>query len=190
MPAIFILWNAERIVDYCGHANILIAAFAVHILRFTGLALMDSPWYALLTHSLESITLVLIFVTLVLYMRHLVPRRLIATGQAVPVITMLCIGNAIGTAFTPIYGHGTKHLLFRNLAIISAIAGTIYFLVYHCYLVRRCAAAQQPPPSTVDLQTHNGSQQNGTASPTANGNNYTPLRIYHNSLGRKGQFRY
>lgn len=80
----------------------------MHILRFTGLALMDSPWYALLTHSLESITLVLVFVTLVLYMRHLFPRRLIASGQAVPVIASFCIGNAIGKLVAPIYGHGFK----------------------------------------------------------------------------------
>lgn len=86
----------------------MIGAFALHILRFTGLALMDSPWYALLTHSLESITLVLVFVTLVLYMRHLVPRRYIATGQAVPVIATLCLGNAIGTLVAPIYGQGFK----------------------------------------------------------------------------------
>lgn len=69
IPAILILWNAERIVDYCGHANVLIAAFALHIIRFSALAYMNAPWYALLTHSLESITLVLVFVTLVLYLR-------------------------------------------------------------------------------------------------------------------------
>lgn len=86
----------------------LIAAFALHILRFTGLALMDAPQYALLTHSLESFTLVLVLITLVLYMRHLVPRRLIATGQAVPVVATLCIGNAIGTLVTPIYGNGFR----------------------------------------------------------------------------------
>ncbi|XP_055319171.1 uncharacterized protein LOC129576960 [Sitodiplosis mosellana] len=191
IPAIFILWNAERIVDYCGHANVLIAAFALHILRFTGLALMDSPWYALLTHSLESITLVLVFVTLVLYMRHLVPRRLIATGQSVPVIATLCLGNAIGTLVAPVYAQGFRHLLFRDLAIVAAIVGTLYFILYHFYLGKRCAAAQQPPPSPAELQTHNGStQQNGASSSPSNGNSYTPLRIYHNSRGRKGQFRY
>lgn len=189
-PAIFILWNAELIVDYCGHANILIAAFAVHILRFTGLALMDSPWYALLTHALESITLVLIFVALVLYMRHLIPRRLLATGQALPVIAVFCIGNGLGTLLVPIYQH--KHNLFRDSAIVAAVVGTIYFLLYHCYLVKKCKAAQQPPPSPAELQTHtnapNGTS-NGTAN-VANGNNYTPLRIYHNGRGRIGHFRY
>lgn len=108
IPAIFVLWNAEKIVDYCGHANVLIAAFALHIIRFTALAYFDAPWYALLTHSLESITLVLVFVTLVLYMRHLVPRRLITCGQAVPVIATLCIGNAVGTWVAPWFEKGFK----------------------------------------------------------------------------------
>lgn len=108
IPAIVCLWYAENIVDYCGHANVLIASFALHILRCTVLATMDSPWYALLTHSFESITLVLVFVTLVLYMRHLVPRRLTATGQAVPVIATLCIGNAIGTLVAPIYAPDSR----------------------------------------------------------------------------------
>lgn len=108
IPAIFVLWNAERIVDYCGHANVLIAAFALHIIRFSALAYIDAPWYALLTHTLESITLVLVFITLVLYMRHLVPRRLIASGQAVPVIATLCIGNAIGTLVVPWFDDGFK----------------------------------------------------------------------------------
>lgn len=108
IPAIFVLWNAERIVDYCGHANVLIAAFALHIIRFSILAYIDAPWYALLTHAFESITFVLVFVTLVLYMRHLVPRRLIASGQAVPVIATLCIGNAIGTLVAPLFDHEFK----------------------------------------------------------------------------------
>lgn len=107
IPAIILLWFAERIVDYCGHANILIAAFATHIIRFLALYTIDSPWYALATHSLESITIVLVFVTLVLYMRHLFPRRLIATGQAVAVIATLCIGNAVGIILAPDYGEET-----------------------------------------------------------------------------------
>lgn len=83
-----------------------------------------------------------------------------------------------------------RHLLFRDLAVVAAIVGTLYFLLYHCYLAKQCGPAQQPPPSPADLQTHDGTtQQNGAAS-SPNGNNYTPLRIYHNSRGRKGQFRY
>lgn len=85
----------------------------------------------------------------------------------------------------------SRHLLFRDLAIIAAVVGSLYFILYHFYLGKRCQAAQQPPPSPAELQTHNGSaQQNGASSSPANGNSYTPLRIYHNSRGRKGQFRY
>lgn len=84
-----------------------------------------------------------------------------------------------------------SHLLFRDLAIVAAVIGTAYFVLYHCYLARRCAAEQQPPPSPAELQTHNGaSQTNGGTASTSNGNNYSPLRIYHNSSARNGQFRY
>lgn len=113
IPAIFILWNAERIVDYCGHVNVLIGAFALYVIRFAGLSVMDAPWYALLTHSLESVTLALVVVTLVLYMRHLVPRRLIGSGQAVPVICTLCLGNAIGTMIIPYYGRGFRYRFWK-----------------------------------------------------------------------------
>lgn len=109
----------------------LIAAFALFIVRFSGLALMDSPWYALLTHSLESITLVLVLVTLVLYMRHLVPRRLIASGQAVPVIATLCIGNAIGKLIAPIYTVGHKYVFFlffkQNAVKILCVTLIVFF---------------------------------------------------------------
>lgn len=127
IPAIFILWNAERIVDYCGHANVLIAAFALHIIRFSALAYIDAPWYVLLTHSLESVTLVLVFVTLVLYMRHLVPRRLITSGQAVPVIATLCIGNAIGTLVSPWFGVGFEYA-FKCFTFITVFSNETYVL--------------------------------------------------------------
>lgn len=190
IPAMFILWKAEVIVDYCGHANILIAAFAVHILRFTTLSLMNKPQYALLTHALESITLTLVFTTLVLVTRHLVPRRLIATGQAMPVIAVFCLGNGFGTLIAPLYGE--KHILFRHMAIVSSIIGIIYFILYHGYLARRCSAGRQSPPTPADLQSHSNVGNGTTSSPThvSNGNNYTPLRIYHNGRGRKGHFRY
>lgn len=84
-----------------------------------------------------------------------------------------------------------RYIFFRDLAVVAAIVGTLYFILYHFYL-GKLSAAQQPPPSQAELQTHNGSsaQLNGSPSSPANGNNYTPLRIYHNSRGRKGQFRY
>lgn len=93
LPAIPLLWYAERIVDYCGHNYILIGAFCVYVVRFVGLAFITEPWVLLWVEALEAATLGLTFVTFVLYMRHLVPRRLIATGQAIPVIGHFCLGK-------------------------------------------------------------------------------------------------
>lgn len=84
----------------------------------------------------------------------------------------------------------SRSCLFKDLAVVAAIVGCLYFILYHGYLGKRCAAAQQPPPSPADLQTHNGSTQPNGASSPSNGNNYTPLRIYHNAKGKKGHFRY
>lgn len=91
--AIPLFWYAERIVDYCGHSNILIIAFSFYIIRFLGLAVVEDVWLILIFEALESLTLGLVWITLVLYMRYLVPRRLIATGQAIPVIGHFCLGK-------------------------------------------------------------------------------------------------
>lgn len=191
IPAFFLLWKAEFICDYCGHSNVLIVAFAVYILRFIGLSQIQNAWYIVLTALIESITLPLAFITLVLSMRHLWPRRLTATAQAIPVIAFLCLGKAIGILIVSLDNNPRE--LFGRCAIVAAIVGSIYFVIYHCYLARRCAAKTQPPPSPAVLQSHangtnNGAQNNTTAS-NSNGN-YTPLRVYHDSRGRKGHFRY
>lgn len=190
IPAILLLWKAEFICDYCGHSNVLIIAFAVYILRFTGLAEINNLWYIVVTAALESVTLPLAFITLVLSMRHLWPRRLTATAQAIPVIAFFCLGKALGTVIVSLDNNPNR--LFGRMAIAAAIIGTIYFILYHCYLAKRCAAKTQPPPSPQILQTHaNGGTQNGTQNGASNSNgSYTPLRVYHDSRGRKGHFRY
>jgi MFS_1 like family len=71
----------------------LIASFAVYILRYTGLAILDAPWWTLSMEVLEPVTLGLTWVTIVMYFRHIIPRRLTATGQAIPVIAHFCLGK-------------------------------------------------------------------------------------------------
>lgn len=80
--------------------------------------------------------------------------------------------------------------MFFDAAVVAAIIGTLYFLLYHCYLSKKCAPGQQPPPSSAQLQTHDGVEHSNGEPSSLNGSNYAPLRIYHNSRGRKGQFRY
>lgn len=93
LPAIPILWKAEQLIDYCGHNNIFIGAFTFYIIRYTGMALMNKPEWILLCEVFEVFTLSLVWVTAVLYFRHLVPRKYTATGQALPVMAHFCIGN-------------------------------------------------------------------------------------------------
>lgn len=197
LPAIPILWNAERIVDYCGHSNILIASFAVYILRYTGLALLEQPWWTLLMEAMEPVTLGLTWAAIVMYMRHLMPRRLTATGQAMPVIAHFCVGKSFG-ALLGLVKSGSNTLeslqcVYRGMAIAAAVISIVYFCLYHGLLAPRCAAKGQPAPplnrATPDGQ--NGGQSNGNgSSATPQNGNYTPLRVYHEERARKGQFRY
>lgn len=94
IPTILAMWYAERVVDFCGHSNVLITAFCTYIVRYIGLAANSDPYLVLIFELLELITLGLSWVTLVLYMRYLVPRKWIAFGQAIPVIGHFCLGRS------------------------------------------------------------------------------------------------
>lgn len=41
IPSIPFLWFAEPLADHCGHANLLMTAFAVHALRYLGLSAIE-----------------------------------------------------------------------------------------------------------------------------------------------------
>lgn len=192
LPAIPILWNAERIVDYCGHSNILISAFAVYIVRYAGLAILEQPWWTLLMEALEPVTLGLSWAAIVMYMRHLMPRRLTALGQALPVIAHFCLGKSFGALLGLVRSGNTLESLqcvYRSMAIAAAVISIVYFLLYHLLLAPRCAAKSQPPPSLREEPNGDVPPSNGNGGPQ-NGNSYTPLRVYHEERGRKGQFRY
>lgn len=186
LPAMLLLWNSERVVDICGHSNILMIAFTVYILRYTGLALIDNPWWALIMAAMEPITLSLTWVTLILYMRHLMPRRLTATGQAIPVIAFFCVGKSVGAMIGLAEPYTAIQSLYVGMAITACIIAIVYFLLYHCLLAPRCAAKPQELPPQSILQSH----ANGANGTNGNGGNYSPLRVYHNGRGRKGEFRY
>lgn len=188
-PSILLLWHSERVVDYCGHSNILMTAFTVYILRYTGLSLIENPWWALFMAAMEPITLSITWVTLVLYMRHLVPRRLTTAGQAIPVIAFFCVGKSIG-AMLGLLEPGTSadrfQCLYRGMAVSACVIAALYFVLYHCVLAPRCAAQPEPRESQAELPGVNGG---GNRENNGNGS-YSPLRVYHNGRGRKGEFRY
>lgn len=149
LPALLLLWNAETLVDYCGHSNVLIASFTVYILRYTGLAIVDCPWWTLLMEAMEPVTLGLTWVTLVLYMRYLMPRRLTGTGQALPVLAHFCLGKSFGAMIGLVKTGNTLESLrsiYTGMAIAAVVMAVSYFLLYHGLLAPRCVPGSQPPP--------------------------------------------
>lgn len=163
-------------------------AFTLYIVRYYGLALTNNPFCTLFFNALEPITLTMSWITLMLYMRHLMPRRLTATGQAIPVIAFFGIGKSLGALIGYVDERNTADsfkTLYVSCSIAAAVVAALYFLLYHCLLAPRCAAQPQPPPSQSELAGH----ANGGHNANSNGN-YSPLRVYHNGLSRKGQFRY
>ncbi|XP_076231800.1 uncharacterized protein LOC143177626 isoform X2 [Calliopsis andreniformis] len=186
IPALLFLWKSEHLVDYCGHSNLLITAFTVYIIRFTGLSLVAGPWWSLISEGLEVFTLAIMWVTAILYLRHLVPRHLTVTAQALPVIAHFCVGRCIGAvigAYINVVDSDivvSLRFVYRYMAVAAAVVAVLYFVLYHGLLKPRCHAytIQGPrhPPTVVQAMNGNG--------------NYTPLRVYHNGMGRKGQFRY
>ena len=64
---------------------------------FPALYALWSPWWLLLCcEALEFLTLSLAWLAAILYLRHLVPHRLTATGQGLAVAAHFCIGRSIG----------------------------------------------------------------------------------------------
>ena len=183
LPAVLFLIFIERIVDYCGHTNLLNAAFAFYIIHYTALYCIKSPWLYLLCEALEIFTLHIVWVTAVLYLRHLIPRQFTVSGQALPVITHFCIGRIIGTVIAglgfPREGWNVLEV-YEGLSAAAAIVAIIYFLLYQLYLKPKCAAPfielERPSPALIQNANGNGA--------------YTPLKVYHNSRAKKGQFKY
>ncbi|XP_050299999.1 uncharacterized protein LOC126738620 [Anthonomus grandis grandis] len=185
IPAVLFLIFAEKIVDYCGHSNILIFCLVNYICHHLTLYCIKNASLLFLCEFLEIFTLHLMYVTAVLYLRHLVPRKLTACGQALPVVAHFCLGRCIG-AFLGGLAYDEYPANFNWVhqwfTIAAAIIAFIYYLTYHLYLKPKCGAPMHlpPDPAPAVVQSMNG---NGNGS-------YTPLRVYHNSKSKKGHFRY
>ncbi|KAF5300020.1 hypothetical protein FQR65_LT09277 [Abscondita terminalis] len=186
LPAVLFLIYIERIVDYCGHTNLLNAAFAFYIIHYTILYWVQNPWMILICEALEIFSLHIMWVTAVLYLRHLIPRQFTVCGQALPVITHFCLGRLIGTLLGsfayPREGSNVSNV-YEAFSVAAAVIAIIYFLLYQLYLKPKCAApfieSQRPTPALIQ----NSNNSNGNRA-------YTPLKVYHNSRAKKGQFKY
>ncbi|XP_066993010.2 uncharacterized protein SP1173 isoform X2 [Anabrus simplex] len=185
LPAILFLWNAEKFVYYCGHSNLLITAFTFYIIRYI-VECVEDPWVSFGCDILQVFTLSMTWVTVILYVRQLVPRHLTVTGQGLAVLLHFCLGRCMGAVYVAVVDayvdpdHAHLIRLYQAGAVAAALVATIYFIVYHCCLKPCCQGTTGSRPR---------SPTGITQGPTTNGT-YTPLRVYHNGSGTKGQMRY
>lgn len=213
--------NVDKFIEYCGHSNIFIAGFAMFIIRFTALASEDTKWLTNIMEIIEPVILGVVWITIILYMRHAMPRKLTATGQALAVLSFFGLGKGFGALIGLVHDdkksiHSVENrfkfewspedlIKFEWLSMLACIIALIYFVIYNLVLAPRCAAK---PVHLEDLISGSASQTfangaggggngnagaangNGAGASTGNGNSYSPLRVYHNERGKKGQFRY
>lgn len=199
--------NVDKFIEYCGHSNIFIAGFAMYIIRFTAFASLDTKWLTNIMEIFEPVIIGVIWITIILYMRHAMPRKLTATGQAIAVLSFFGLGKGFGALISLVHEDESSFyteedcIKFEWLAVAACVVALTYFVIYNLILAPRCAAK---PVHLEDLMSGSASQTfangaggNGSAGVTGNGgagngngSSYSPLRVYHNERGKKGQFRY
>ncbi|XP_054267611.1 uncharacterized protein LOC128989669 [Macrosteles quadrilineatus] len=190
IPSVLVLWYSEKVVDYCGHSNILILAFTFYIIRYTGLLIFQDVLAQFALGALEVFTLVLAWSTAILYLRHLVPRHLLVTGQALTVIAFFCIGRCLGAIVGGLMSENLKtptvipkwsdylsETLYKTGAFLSAIVACLYFVLYHFCLKHQWR--KQNNSSVAQPPVHD-TNANGT---------YTPLKVY-NQPAKDQRIRY
>ncbi|XP_036227990.2 uncharacterized protein SP1173 [Bactrocera oleae] len=201
-----LFFNVDKFIEYCGHSNIFIAGFAVFVIRFTALSGEGTEWLTVVMEAIEPVVIGVVWITIILYMRHAMPRKLTATGQAVAVLAFFGIGKGlgavIGLARDDKEPRADAQAIHQWLAIAACIIALVYFIIYNLILAPRCTAKSQHIEELISGSASqnfsngtNGAGSTGQGSTSAgaalNGNsNYSPLRVYHNERGKLGQFRF
>ncbi|XP_030372603.1 uncharacterized protein LOC115622712 [Scaptodrosophila lebanonensis] len=204
-----LFFNVDKFIEYCGHSNIFIAGFAIFIIRFTALSGEDTQWLTVVMEAIEPAVIGVVWITIILYLRHAMPRKLTATGQAIGVLAFFGLGKGFGALIG--LAHDDRHptvesqCIYQWLAIIACLVALIYFVIYNLILAPRCTAkpqhAEELISGSASQNFSNTAAGNGAggigngagagAGASLNGNgSYSPLRVYHNERGKKGQFRY
>lgn len=134
---------------------------------FLALICIENAALLFLCEFLETFTLHVMYVTAVLYLRHLVPRKLTACGQALPVVAHFCLGewNAfelravflfqlfLGRSIGALLGGiaydeypANFNRVHKWFTVAAAIVAFIYYIAYHFYLKPKCGAPVHLPP--------------------------------------------
>uniref|UniRef100_A0A182LRY1 Major facilitator superfamily associated domain-containing protein n=1 Tax=Anopheles culicifacies TaxID=139723 RepID=A0A182LRY1_9DIPT len=120
--AIPVLIYSRRIIEVFGTCKILVAAFLSLVVRFILLAILDYKLWDFVEDLLLPTTLGLTWVTLVLHFRELLPRKVSALAQALPVIAHFGFGRFLGALV------GIEHHFYRIENDYEILAGVLFGL--------------------------------------------------------------
>ncbi|XP_017479881.1 PREDICTED: uncharacterized protein LOC108369301 [Rhagoletis zephyria] len=137
-----LFFNVDKFIEYCGHSNIFIGGFAVFIIRFTALSSDGTQWLTVVMEAIEPVVIGVVWITIILYMRHAMPRKLTATGQAVAVLAFFGIGKGLGAVIGLARDDKVPQSKAQVIHQWLAIA-LVYFIIYNLLLAPRCAAKSQ-----------------------------------------------
>jgi hypothetical protein len=123
-----IFMKSSQTTDCYCHSGVPALCLTHNVIHlFTALYALWSPWWLLLCcEALEFLTLSLAWLAAILYLRHLVPRHLTATGQGLAVSAHFCIGRSIGSIIASALsssesGKYRKHLKSLHRFLLSNI---------------------------------------------------------------------
>lgn len=90
---LLLFFNVDKFIEYCSHSNILIGIFALYIIRFTGLHINnEDTTLTIIMEIFEPLYITIELITVMMYMRHILPRKYTATGQAIIIALHFCFG--------------------------------------------------------------------------------------------------
>lgn len=172
--AIPLIWNGEKVVDILGHSNIFIITFIFYVMRFGGLYFDNTSSIVSLYELFEPVSFYLSWLALLLFIRHLVPKRFLALGQGLLVIIFFALGRSFFYFGTSIENE-SQVVDLQNIhstsTIVAFCAALIYFIIYHLILLPKFRVP------TNRLATYDNS-------------NVSPQKIFHDERSKKGYFRY
>ncbi|XP_021711627.1 uncharacterized protein LOC5577238 isoform X2 [Aedes aegypti] len=123
---------SQRIIQVFGTCKILVAAFLALVVRFILLAIFDWEYWDIIEDSLLPATLGLTWVTIVLHFRDLLPRKVTAIAQSLPVIAHFGFGRFFGALIGIEYDYDNLENDYEILAgVLFAI--TIISIVLYRY---------------------------------------------------------
>ncbi|XP_046394266.1 uncharacterized protein LOC124162002 [Ischnura elegans] len=195
LPAIPLLWHIEKIIEICGHANLLIIAFTLYIVRYAVFSFVDDGWWVLISEAIGApVAVGLAWATSVHYAHLLFPPRFSGMAQAAAVMAHFCIGRCLGSVIGAfVWGGSSLKVFLQGGALMSALVASLYFLIYHLFLKARCigggSSSRSGGPNAKGPAWAGPGPEAGQEGPTTNGN-YTPLRVYHNGKGDDRKSRY